>query len=141
MINDLTILGNVGKDAESKTTSSQKEVVSFSIAHSRGKDKQTGEEKSFWINVTVFEGNSRWWVDQAKSVRKGDKVLVKGPIELRTYIDKNGASKQSLDIIANSILIIPRTDKPQAPAVPFNSAKPVTAPPSMDFMNMNDIPF
>ena len=57
-LNKVTLIGNLGKDPEIRSTSDGREIASFSIATSENwKDKITGEkkEKTEWHRIVVFK--------------------------------------------------------------------------------------
>lgn len=67
-MNQLTIVGNVTRDAQVVTTNSGKEIVRFAIAVNRGKDQPTD-----FFEIAAFEKS--WALDLAK---KGALMLVQG---------------------------------------------------------------
>ncbi len=94
----VTIVGNVGRDAEVRYTPQGIAVADFSVAVSkvtgRGEDKK---EKTTWFKVSV-------WREQAEVagnyVKKGMKILVTGEVEARAYMDKNNQPQASLELTA-----------------------------------------
>ena len=99
-INKAILVGNVGKDPESRSFQSGGKVVSFSVATSESwKDKASGErkEKTEWHNVSIFnEGLAK----VAESyLRKGSKVYIEGQIETRKWQDKDGNDRYSTEIV------------------------------------------
>ena len=99
-MNRVTIVGNVGKDPESKSFTNGGKVVNFSVATSETwKDKQTGEkkEKTEWHNVAVFQDGLTGIVEQY--VRKGSKVLVEGKLQTRKWQDQSGNDRYSTEVV------------------------------------------
>ena len=99
-MNRVTIVGNVGKDPESKSFTNGGKVVNFSVATSETwKDKQTGEkkEKTEWHNVAVFQDGLTGIVEQY--VRKGSKVLVEGKLQTRKWQDQAGNDRYSTEVV------------------------------------------
>ena len=83
--NQATIVGNLGRDPESKHLNSGDVVTNFSVATSeRWKDKQSGEmrEKTEWHRVALFGRVAEIARD---FLRKGSKVLVQGKLQTRSY--------------------------------------------------------
>ena len=76
----ITISGRVGKDAETRTTGQGKDVTSFSVAVSEGRDKPTT-----WWDCAI-------WGNRGKSlqshIKKGDSVTVVGRFETREHEGK-----------------------------------------------------
>lgn len=87
----VTLIGNVGKDAELRTTNAGTTMAKFSVATS---ERRGGEEKTEWWNVTVFGQSAE---NAARLVTKGQKVFVQGRFELREY-EQNGVKRMSLDV-------------------------------------------
>lgn len=85
---NVTISGNVGRDPESRFTTTGTQILTFSVALWTGKNKDTGESnKSYWVNVTLFNEIAA----QYESIlRKGIRVTVRGwAQEPRTYESKS----------------------------------------------------
>jgi single-strand DNA-binding protein len=109
-VNKVILVGNLGKDPESRTFQNGGEVVSFSVATSENwKDRTTGErkEKTEWHNVSIFsEGLAR----VAKSyLRKGSKVYLEGQLETRKWQDQSGNDRYSTDVVLrqfNSAMVL-----------------------------------
>ena len=76
-MNNLTIAGNIGKNAELRRTQSGKDVASFSVAVSKGRDQET-----IWFDCSL------WGERGAKLVQyltKGTKVCVQGEVSAREH--------------------------------------------------------
>ena len=109
-VNKVILVGNLGKDPESRTFQNGGEVVSFSVATSETwKDRGTGErkEKTEWHNVSIFsEGLAR----VAKSyLRKGSKVYLEGQLETRKWQDQSGNDRYTTDVVLrnfNSAMVL-----------------------------------
>jgi single-strand DNA-binding protein len=109
-VNKVILVGNLGKDPESRTFQNGGEVVSFSVATSETwKDRGTGErkEKTEWHNVSIFsEGLAR----VAKSyLKKGSKVYLEGQLETRKWQDQSGNDRYSTDVVLrnfNSAMVL-----------------------------------
>jgi single-strand DNA-binding protein len=109
-VNKVILVGNLGKDPESRTFQNGGEVVSFSVATSENwKDRNSGErkEKTEWHNVSIFsEGLAR----VAKSyLRKGSKVYLEGQLETRKWQDQSGADRYTTDVVLrqfNSAMVL-----------------------------------
>jgi len=105
-VNKVILLGNLGKDAETKFTPSGLSVSKFSLATGRRqKDAQTGEWKDItdWHNVVV------WKTEHVSGfLLKGKQVYLEGRIETRSYEDKEGQKKYFTEVIcdANSLVLL-----------------------------------
>ena len=109
-VNKVILVGNLGKDPESRSFQNGGEVVSFSVATSESwKDSSSGErkEKTEWHNVSIFsEGLAR----VAKSyLRKGSKVYLEGQLETRKWQDQSGNDRYTTDVVLrnfNSAMVL-----------------------------------
>lgn len=109
-VNKVILVGNLGKDPESRSFQNGGEVVSFSVATSESwKDRSSGErkEKTEWHNVSIFsEGLAR----VAKNyLRKGSKVYLEGQLETRKWQDQSGNDRYTTDVVLrnfNSAMVL-----------------------------------
>ena len=99
-VNKVILVGNLGKDPESRSFANGGKVVSFSVATSENwKDKSSGDrkEKTEWHNVSIFsEGLARV---AEQYLRKGSKVYLEGQLETRKWQDQSGADRYSTDVV------------------------------------------
>lgn len=105
--NKVNILGNVGRDAETRFTGSGNAVTNFSVATSRSwKDKQSDQwkEDTEWHNVTMW-GNDRL----APYIKKGVRVDVEGRLHTRSYEGKDGVKRYSTEIIADQVIVLDKS--------------------------------
>ncbi len=96
-MNKVTLLGNLGNDAELKSFSNGNSVLNFSLATSENwKDKETGErkEKTQWHRCALYGKRGE---ALASHLKKGMKILVEGQIEYRTA-EKDGVKTYFTDI-------------------------------------------
>jgi single-strand DNA-binding protein len=107
-VNKVIIVGNLGRDPESRSFQNGGKVVNLRIATSETwKDKSTGErkEKTEWHTVAIFnEGIANV---AERYLRKGSKVYIEGSLQTRKWQDANGADKYSTEIVLqgfNSVL-------------------------------------
>jgi single-strand DNA-binding protein len=107
-VNKVIIVGNLGRDPESKTFQNGGKVVNLRIATSESwKDKNSGErkEKTEWHSVAIFnEGLANV---AERYLRKGSKVYIEGALSTRKWQDAQGQDKYSTEIVLqgfNSVL-------------------------------------
>src|ERR1035437_4473052 len=102
-MNKIQLIGNLGKDAETRFTTINVSVTSVGLATTsriKGKDGNWINETT-WHNVVAFSLS-----DYIKNIlNKGKKYYVQGRISQRDYTDKDGVKRYSVDVIAD--LIIP----------------------------------
>lgn len=87
-MNNLSIAGRVGRDAEYRETSGGDSVLNFTVAVDRG--KKDGEKlPPLWVSVAL-------WGKQAEAldglIKKGDPIAVQGQLNFRTYEKTGGGT-------------------------------------------------
>jgi single-strand DNA-binding protein len=104
-LNKITLIGNLGNDAETRFTTSNVSVTSFSLAttHSyKGKDGNWVNETT-WHNIVAFSLPD-WYKE---SLKKGKKFYIEGRLAKRDYTDKDGVKRYVTEVVAMSSGIIP----------------------------------
>jgi len=98
-MNRLSLCGRLGRDPETRATSTGGKVVTFGLATSETwKDKASGDrrERTQWHNVVIFDEHH---ADVAsKYLHKGDQVLIEGAMEYRKYTDKTGVERTVAEV-------------------------------------------
>jgi single-strand DNA-binding protein len=105
-INKVILVGNLGKDPETRYMPNGKAVTNFSIATSESwKDKQTGEqrEQTEWHNIVMYD---RLAEIAAEYLRKGSQVYVEGKLRTRKWQDKEGRDRYTTEINANEMQML-----------------------------------
>lgn len=97
--NTVTLVGNLTKDPELRYTATGRGVASFGMAVSR-RYQQNGE----WQEQTSFF-NIVCWGDLgeniAASLTKGNRCIVTGRLEQRSYDDKEGNKRSITEVVAD----------------------------------------
>jgi single-strand DNA-binding protein len=99
-VNKVILVGNLGRDPESRTFQNGGKVVNLRIATSETwKDRQTGErkEKTEWHSVAIFNENLARIAEQY--LRKGSKVYIEGQLQTRKWQDNSGQERYSTEIV------------------------------------------
>lgn len=99
-LNRVTLIGNVGKDPEIRTTTNGNRLATFSLAMSETwKDKDSGEkrERTEWANIVVFNEGLVDVVE--KYVKKGSKLYVEGAFATRKWKDKDDNDRWSTEVV------------------------------------------
>jgi single-strand DNA-binding protein len=99
-LNRIQLIGRVGRDPETRYTSTQTAVASFSLATS---ERVKDEERTEWHQVSVF-GKTAELVE--KYVRKGALVYLEGRLQSREYQDKTGQAKKVWEVIADKVTFL-----------------------------------
>ena len=111
-MNKVTIIGNLTKDVELRSTQSGKSVASFTVAVQR-QFKVDGQPEADFFPVVV------WGVQGeicAKYLSKGKKVAVVGNLQNREYTDKNENKRSLTEIIASEVeFLTPKSNGAENP--------------------------
>lgn len=111
-MNKLTIIGNLTRDPELRTTASGVNVCSFTVAVNRRvkKDGEQQQEADFF-RVSAWRGLADVC---SKYLAKGRKVAVVGSVSLHTYESQNGKQGASLEVVADDVeFLSQRTEQMQ----------------------------
>lgn len=99
-VNKVILIGNLGRDPETRTFSNGGKVCNLSIATSENwKDRQTGErrERTEWHRVAIFsEGLANV---AERYLRKGSKVYIEGQLRTRKWQDQSGNDRYSTEVV------------------------------------------
>jgi len=101
-VNKVILVGNLGRDPESRRMPSGDAMVTFSVATSESwRDKTSGErkEQTEWHNVVIFNENLAKVAEQY--LRKGSKVYLEGQLRTRKYVDKDGQERRTTEVMLN----------------------------------------
>lgn len=110
-MNKLIIIGNLTKDADTRVTQTGHTVTSFTVACNRRPVKE-GQPEADFFRVTTWDKLA----EICKSLTKGKKVAVTGPISVSLYRAQDGSTRASLDLMANEVeFLSPKEPKPEAP--------------------------
>ena len=99
-VNKVILVGNLGRDPETRRLGSGDPVVNLRIATSENwKDKATGErkEKTEWHSVVIFNENLGRIAEQY--LKKGSTVYIEGQLQTRKWQDQSGAEKYTTEIV------------------------------------------
>lgn len=99
-VNKVIIIGNLGRDPETRNFPNGGKVVNLRIATSETwNDKQTGEkkERTEWHSVAIMNEPLAKIAEQY--LRKGSTVYIEGQLETRKWQDQSGADKYTTEIV------------------------------------------
>lgn len=112
-MNKLTIIGNLTRDPELRTTTSGVNVCSFTVAVNK-RNKKDGEQEADFFRVSAWRGLADVC---SKYLAKGRKVAVVGSVSLHTYESQNGKQGASLEVVADDVeFLSQRTEQMQIDA-------------------------
>ena len=107
MYQQLTIIGNLGRDPESKQSKNGKQYAQVSVAASRSLGQ--GQKETTWFLITAWEKTGQYLVNYAQ---KGSLVMVTGRLQPdqngqpRIWIDNSGNARTSYEVTATDVKIL-----------------------------------
>ncbi len=99
-VNKVTLIGNLGRDPEVRSTQDGMKIVNLSLATSENwKDRNSGErrERTEWHRVVIFNENLARVAEQY--LRKGSKIYVEGQLQTRKWTDQNGQDRYTTEVV------------------------------------------
>lgn len=105
-INKVIIVGNLGRDPETRYTTGGDPIANLAIATSdRWKDKATGEQREAteWHRVSAF---GRLAEIMGQYLKKGSQVYIEGRLRTRKYTDKDGVDRWTTEIVADQMQML-----------------------------------
>ena len=104
-VNKVILVGNLGRDPETKYTSAGQAVCKFSLATSESFKDRNGErqKRTEWHKIVV-------WGKQAEIaqqyLKKGAQIYLEGRIQSREWTDKEGQKRTSYEIVATNFRML-----------------------------------
>lgn len=95
-MNKLTIIGNLTRDPETRTTQSGKNVCTFTVAV----NKRNRDQDPDYFRVTAWD---KMGENCFRYLDKGRKVAVVGPVSVSTYTANDGSKRAQLEVTANEV--------------------------------------
>lgn len=99
-MNKLTIIGNLTRDPELRTTQSGISVCTFTVAVNRRKTQNQQQPEADFFRVSAWrelgENCGKWLI-------KGKKVAVVGPVSVSTYQGQDGKTYANLEVTAQDV--------------------------------------
>ncbi|MCC6314766.1 MAG: single-stranded DNA-binding protein [Thermomicrobiales bacterium] len=109
-ISKITLIGNLGRDPETRYTPSGKLNVQFTMAVNRKFRDQGGnlQDRTNWFRVTAWGTLAESMVKLAEQgwLAKGKLIYVEGRFEAREYQDRDGQTRTSLDVNATELQLL-----------------------------------
>ena len=104
-VNKVILLGNLGRDPETRYTTGGDAVTNLRIATTETWKDKGGEkqEKTEWHSVVLF---GRQAEIAGEYLKKGRSVYIEGRLQTRKYTDKEGVEKYSTEIVADRMQLL-----------------------------------
>src|SRR5947209_18508484 len=125
-VNKVILIGNLGRDAETKFTPSGASVTRFAVATTRSwKDQQSNEwkEETNWTNVVLWRQENL-----SNYLTRGKQVYVEGRIQTRSYDDKDGKKVYSTEVVADDVILLGGRGEGAPPAEGLSASAQSGAP-------------
>ena len=120
-MNRLTIIGNLSRDPEMRTTRDGIKVCSFTVAVNRRRREGQNQEADFF-RVSAWRQLGETC---EKYLTKGRKVAVVGSVSCSTYQGNDGKTRATLEVTADDVEFLSPKEQPQE-----NTANAVTSQPA-----------
>ncbi len=153
-VNKVLLIGNLGRDAELRTTSGGVQVASLRLATTDRRKDASGQwtDHTEWHSVVCFDKLAAL---MERFGKKGKPLYVEGRIQTREYTDKDGQKRWSTEVVANEIRLLGgredsadrpdgarSADRPQRSATAAQTARaPAKAEAPADDWGDGSIPF
>lgn len=132
MFNSVILMGRLTKDVEVRYSNSGKCVAQFTLAVDRAFNNAEGQKEADFIPV-VFWGKPAETI--GNYVSKGQRLLVEGRLQTRSYDAKDGSKRYVTEVIGNRFTFVEKRENSnngfmdmgaEAPSgeVPFGDAIP-----------------
>ena len=105
-VNKVIIVGNLGRDPETRYMPNGDAVTNIAVATTESwKDKNTGEKKELteWHRITFYRKLAEI---AGQYLKKGSQVYVEGRLQTRKWTDKEGVERYTTEIIADTMQML-----------------------------------
>ena len=104
-VNKVILVGNVGKDPETRYLDENTPVCKFPLATSEVYKNRNGErvEQTEWHNIVLWRGLAKV---AEQYVKKGSKLYIEGRIRSRSYDDKDGNKRYITEIVGDEMKML-----------------------------------
>ena len=106
-INKVILIGNLGKDPEVRHFENGGSIARFSIATSESYTKKETNEKvtlTEWHTIVARGGLAAKVVEPF--LKKGHSVFVEGKLRTRSWEDKNGETRYTIEVICDKLELL-----------------------------------
>lgn len=106
-VNKVILVGNVGKDPETRYLEGGTAVCSFSLATSETYRNRDGEKitNTEWHNIVLWRGLAEI---AEKYVKKGSQLFIEGRIRTRSWDDRDGNKRYTTEVVGDNMQMLGR---------------------------------
>lgn len=134
-MNKLTIIGNLTRDPETRTTQSGSTVCSFTVAVNR-RQKSGNQPEADFFRVSAW---NQLGENCQRYLAKGRKVAVVGRVSVSTYQGNDGETRANMDVMAEDVEFL--GNKSEEHAAPVQSAPKPQQQGFVDVTDDEELPF
>lgn len=133
------LIGNLGQDAETRVTTSNLSITSFSIATTNSYKGKDGN----WINETTWHNCIGFNLPDfyKEGLKKGKKFYIEGRTQKRDYTDKEGIKRYVTEVITEKIIPLDSTPREQQQHEQSGGFVDTPAPDESQSSTDDDLPF
>ena len=134
-LNQVTLLGNITREIELRTTPSGQSVTTLGLALNRSYKDQGGnwQEATDWVDVVCWGALA----DRVQQyLHKGSKVLVQGRLQSRQW-EQDGKKRSKLEVLASDVMFLDPKKENTEPQRQDTIIEDIGDEP----INLDDIPF
>ena len=138
MLNIACIMGRLAADPELRHTQSQVPVTTFRVAVDRNYQPKGQEKQTDWIDVVAWRNTAEF---VSKYFHKGSMIVVQGSIQTRSYDDRDGNRRWSVELVADQVFFgEPKRDGEGGGVARYQAQTPQfgEAPPAFSTAGAND---
>ena len=131
-LNKVMLIGNLGRDAETRFTTNNLSVTNFTLATSnsyKGKDGNWVNETT-WHNVVSFNLSDY----MKENLKKGRKFYIEGRISKRDYTDKEGIKRYAVEVVTDRLIPLDSSGAPE-------ESQEQVSEPNVNVEENDDLPF
>lgn len=116
MLNKVTLIGNVGRDAQVQVLEGGQNIVNFNVCVNKTWKDKNGEKqkKDTWFSCSYFCKSSA----VAAFILKGTLLYLEGEVEVRSYKSRTGEPAASLQVNVTEIKLLSSRQQSQPQAAP-----------------------
>lgn len=107
-MNRIILLGRLVKVPDVKVTTSGKTVCTFTLAVDRPFQGKNGQREADFINIVTWNKTAELC---GNSLTKGQRLLVEGRLQIRSYDGKDGNRHYMTEVVADRVEFIERKEK------------------------------
>ena len=139
-MNKLTIIGNLTRDPELRTTSTGINVCTFTVAVNRRRSGNNNQPEADFFRVSAWRQLGE---NCQRYLAKGRKVAVVGPVSVSSYTANDGSTRFSLEVTAEDVEFLSSRNEDAGYAPAPVAQAPAAAPAMGGFEEVDDedLPF